>query len=144
MRRKKVSLPWERLLPAALFAVIFAFCFFSPTSPLHTQTVQAQSSGTNYAWSETIGWISFDCANEGVCSASNYKISEGAGGVLSGYAWSENIGWISFNAADVSGCPSGTCSPSVNLSTGAVSGWARACGSFDDKSICSGSQSKAG
>lgn len=143
-RKKKASLSWEQLLPLGLLAAVFAFAFFSSVSPLHTETVQAQTSSSNYAWSETIGWISFDCANAGVCGASNYKVSQAAGGALSGYAWSENIGWISFNAADVAGCPSGTCAPSVNLTSGAVSGWARACGSFDSTNACSGAQTRAG
>ena len=55
-------------------------------------------------------------------------------GTLSGYAWGSNIGWVSFNAADVTGCPTGVygsdtqlngCTPSLNFSTGAVTGWAR-------------------
>ena len=93
--------------------------------------VHAQSSAgslSGYAWSDTpsgnptgdrgAGWIHF--------SGGNYGVSIDASGHLSGYAWSENVGWISFNAVDVSGCPSGTCQAQLNLSTGVVSGWARA------------------
>jgi hypothetical protein len=40
---------------------------------------------------------------------------------MSGYAWSPNIGWISFNSADVSTCGA---APAINLSTGAVTGYA--------------------
>lgn len=80
---------------------------------------------SGYAWSETIGWISFNSTNEAGPSAS-YGVQVAANGDISGYAWSENIGWISFNAGDVAGCPSGTCSPALNRTTNAVTGWARA------------------
>ena len=97
-------------------------------------SAQAQSGGravTGWAWSSNIGWISFNGAG--------YGVSENPGtGALSGYAWSSNIRWISFNSAAVSGCPSGSCAPRVDLSTGNLSGWARACAAFADKDACSG------
>ena len=68
-----------------------------------------------------IGWIDF--APTGT-SPGVYMTK--ATGALSGYAWSSNMGWLSFNASDVQNCPSGgNCAPTVNPSTGAVSGWAR-------------------
>lgn len=86
---------------------------------------------TGWAWSSNIGWISF--------SGSGYSVYEDtATGALSGWAWSSNIGWISFNALDVSGCPSGTCAPKIDLSTGKVSGWVRSCAAFANKSACGG------
>ncbi len=100
---------------------------------------------SGWAWSENIGWISFNSTNcdtdgDGTREASegtagcpavgtiipNYGVKIATDGTLSGYAWSENIGWISFNAADLAGCPSGTCNAQVNLANGQVSGWARA------------------
>lgn len=78
-----------------------------------------------WAWSENIGWISFNCANfTSGCATSNYAVSA-ANGVLSGYAWSNNIGWISFNSFELTGCPSGACSAAIS-DAGAVSGWAKA------------------
>ena len=89
------------------------------------------ASVTGWAWSSHMGWISF--------SGTGYGVSEDAAtGALSGYAWSSNFGWITFNASGVSGCPVGTCAPSVNLSTGRISGWARACAAFADKNACNG------
>ncbi|TSC69507.1 MAG: Uncharacterized protein G01um101456_188, partial [Parcubacteria group bacterium Gr01-1014_56] len=44
-----------------------------------------------------------------------------------GWTWSENIGWVSFNNSQLAGCPSGTCEARLNLTSGQVSGWARAC-----------------
>jgi len=88
-------------------------------------------SGDNvygYAWSDNIGWISFNnCANPNVsstCTGHNYGVKyDEMSGNLSGYAWSDNIGWISFNET---GCPSGSCDANLNLTTGALTGWAKA------------------
>ena len=74
---------------------------------------------TGYAWSDYLGWIHFN--------GSNYGVYENpSNGALSGYAWSPYLGWINFDDAQ------------VNISTGAVTGWAQACAAFADKSICSG------
>ncbi len=73
------------------------------------------------------GWISFSgTAGNG----DTYGVYENpTTGALAGYAWSTNYGWISFNAADVSGCTpvpaNGICAPTVNLTTGEITGWAR-------------------
>jgi len=87
-----------------------------------------------WAWSENIGWISFNCNNPELpgprCATSNYGVNIYGAGLFSGYAWSENIGWISFEPADVNvaDCPDwpASCQAEVDLGTGLVSGWARA------------------
>jgi len=77
-----------------------------------------------WAWSENIGWISFNNTSGG--GSVNYEVSINPDtGIFSGYAWSENIGWISFNSGDLAGCPSGTCQAKLDLSSYQVSGWAR-------------------
>lgn len=104
-----------------------------------------------FAWSENIGWISFNSKN---CDTNNngfidtnaivsgcggnddattpvipYGVNLDSGGTnnLSGYAWSDNVGWVSFNPADWGAtCPSGTCQPRYDSGTGELSGWARA------------------
>ncbi len=49
-----------------------------------------------WAWSDKIGWLSFNSAESG--SGVPYKVSISSDtGDLSGWAWSENIGWVSFN-----------------------------------------------
>jgi hypothetical protein len=78
-----------------------------------------------WAWSSNIGWISFNSSNANAGSGGAYKVSILPTGALSGYAWSPNIGWIRFNSTDVSNCPSGSCNPMVNLTSGAVTGYAR-------------------
>ncbi len=89
---------------------------------------------SGWAWSSNIGWISFNDTNGG-SGGGNYGVTADSGPSLiknlSGYAWSPNIGWISFNAGHTAGCPGTTdntdCAPKMNLATGEVSGWARAC-----------------
>lgn len=83
-----------------------------------------------FAWSDTIGWISFNCVTDQHCNH-DYKVSAdatnrltGGSGDLSGFAWSPNIGWISFNQSDLRGCPEGSCSAQINWATGKITGWA--------------------
>jgi len=85
----------------------------------------AENSLEGYAWSENIGWISFNCSNNNSCAVVDYsvKINE-ANGKFSGYAWSENLGWIDFSPN-----PSYPAQPNksaeLDFSTGQTSGWAR-------------------
>lgn len=111
-----------------------------------------------FAWSENIGWISFNddaidgapAPDPGDPSNKEYGVSINENtGVISGYAWSgdtanpgalEGIGWISFNAADTTGCngcSGDSCIPKVNLTADvngkrAVTGWARAISACKD------------
>lgn len=89
----------------------------------------ADNDAYGWAWSSTIGWISLNCHNSEAetCSGAVYKVSiNPANGELYGYAWSDNIGWIKFD-------PNGPFPDSpghsarVDLSTGKISGWIRAC-----------------
>jgi len=91
--------------------------------------VQAGASDlfSGYAWSENIGWISFNCTDNNSCASFDYAVTfSEATGVFSGYAWSENIGWISFGASDLVGCPSGVCQAHIATSTNEISGWGKA------------------
>ena len=55
---------------------------------------------------------------------SNYGVSvDPISGLMSGYAWNNKVGWISFNESV--GCPEGDCSPTLDLGTGRLEGWAR-------------------
>jgi hypothetical protein len=109
---------------------------------------------SGWAWSENIGWISFnssncDTDNDGYSNGqlgcptngtamTNYGVNIDANGLISGYAWSDNIGWISFgdfngdgnvdvNDTNITGSPcTPNCRAQANLTTGQVSGWARA------------------
>ena len=106
-----------------LTGIVIGILFGMDTS--HVESSSAENL-SGYAWSDTTGWISFNCTDTGTCATSPYGVDVSSTGSLSGYAWSEHIGWVSFNAADVAGCPSGTCAPSFNKTTGVVTGWAKA------------------
>ena len=88
------------------FITIFIICLFILVASwlyeysFRGQPVQSASNGnvSGWAWSENIGWISFNGSNYGV------NIDSG-NGKLSGHAWSENIGWISFNESDTGAPP---------------------------------------
>ena len=116
--RKKWIFPL--LISVFVVAVIVAFGHSVKTS-------RADSNGlSGWAWSSNIGWVSLNCADQNVCSSSNYEVSmDPATGNLSGYAWSSNIGWINF-------APTGTYpaapynSAVISPSTGIASGWMRA------------------
>ncbi len=95
----------------------------------------AEHNILGWAWSENIGWISFNNSSGG--GGVNYGVNVGTNGDLSGHAWSENIGWISFNQADTGAPPSddpcgaaciANASPSGQIGKSDVylSGWARA------------------
>ena len=76
-----------------------------------------------YAWSDTVGWISFNCITTHSCSKGSYGVTISAAGALSGYAWSEHLGWITFEKNELGGCPITPCEASLVNSR--LSGWAR-------------------
>jgi len=101
--------------------VVFGFFIFEKAKAGSEQNV------SGWAWSENIGWISFNCTNLGTCGTVNYGVNiDSSTGIFSGYAWSENIGWITFNEADLAGCPQSPCRAWYEFSTKKVFGWAKA------------------
>ncbi|MFH1582193.1 MAG: PKD domain-containing protein [bacterium] len=76
-----------------LIIPLIAFGFFL------TSEVKAgvEDNVFGYAWSENIGWISFNCTNQSSCGTADYGVNIDQNGKFSGYAWSENIGWIDFS-----------------------------------------------
>ncbi|MCK5122646.1 MAG: PKD domain-containing protein [Candidatus Pacebacteria bacterium] len=121
--KTKILLELTVLIIVSISVSLLATCFKFKND---LKTVQA-GAGHNiigFAWSENIGWISFNCENTVSCAISDYGVNVDLAGNVSGYAWSENIGWISFEPADIVGCPAGICQPS--LAGGVFSGWARA------------------
>lgn len=111
------------IVSSAVFVFLAAFCFLAAGSAI-------AGSGDNvsgFAWSENIGWISFNNTSGG--GTVDYGVNIAADGTMSGHAWSENIGWITFNEADLAGCPSGTCKAWIDTTCPSgqctVAGWAR-------------------
>ncbi len=87
---------------------------------------------TGYAWSDTIGWIDFNCQNSGTCGASNFGVAIANDGTFSGCAWSANVGWVSASANDLLGCPSGTCT--ARMQDLALRGWMKVLSANDPQS----------
>ena len=53
---------------------------------------------SGFAWSDSIGWISFYCGDlEPSCTSFNHRVTIDGSGNFSGWAWNDSIGWISFN-----------------------------------------------
>lgn len=99
--------------------------------------VARASELSGWAYSETIGWISFNSADAGASGGMAYSVGIDESGEFSGRAWSENIGWISFSQSDTGAPPSNDpcgsaciaqAKPSGQLgkSNVSVDGWARA------------------
>lgn len=90
----------------------------SPTvTPTPTPSPVIPLTLNSWAWSSNIGWVDFR----------DIKVNQSSG-ILEGFGWSPNIGWIKFHG--LSNYPAGG-DPStlakVDLNTGKVSGWIRAC-----------------
>ena len=72
--------------------VLFAVSEFSGSNEIALAGSEHNLSG--WAWSENIGWISFNSTNQG--GGANYGVTVASNGRLSGYAPSENIRLIFF------------------------------------------------
>ncbi len=71
----------------------------------------------SWAWSSNIGWLDLR----------NIKINKPSG-LLEGFGWSPNIGWVKFhNLSNYPSNGSATVPARIDLSTGKVFGWIRAC-----------------
>ena len=109
----------------ALHVVVFiAIVGVLMSIPLRSEA--AATALTNWAWSDTVGWISLNCSDLGTCGTVNYGLSvDSTTGAVSGYAWSDNVGWISADDVTDTNCPAGSaCKPM--LSGGALTGWLKA------------------
>lgn len=83
----------------AILFIIF-ISWFRADAPIQAGD---EHNTSGYAWSENIGWMSFNSTTGG---GANYGVNiDSISGDLSGYAWSENIGWVSFNRSDTGNPP---------------------------------------
>ena len=112
-----------------LFSIIFVLGFANADFAL----AGTGHNVSGWGWAINIGWISFNCTNTGTCGTSNYGVdidlSAGTHTArpLTGYAWSSNIGWIMFDPPPESSIPATSNYAKIDLTTGRISGWARAC-----------------
>lgn len=77
---------------------------------------------TGYAWSETIGAISFE--------EDGSYVEVDADGYLNGFAWSPNVGWVKFGG--LSDFPSNAAGTNARLTADELIGWARVCSGTDN------------
>ena len=110
------------VLAVLLFVAVLVYGAFFASS-INEASAGSSHNVSGYAWSDNIGWISFNCTDNSSCATSDYGVNIATNGDMSGYAWSDNVGWISFTESDLSGCPSGSCT--AKLSGNSLQGWAR-------------------
>jgi len=104
-------------------------------------TNDASGNLSGWAWSDVLGWVSFDCHNPETggtspdysCAQSLYQVSIDDQGDFNGWAWNDVAGWISFNCNQTeTGNLCGTADYRVSTiwSSGAVNGILES-GTFD-------------
>jgi len=84
-----------------LFLQLVYFLFYNPQkikNDINAASVSYNVSG--FAWSENIGWISFNCNNTGSCGTSDYKVKT---------SFSFNLSPVASISCDASGCNSSDC-----------------------------------
>ena len=128
----------------SIFLVFSVFVLFFVATNYSLAAVSFPLKG--FAWTKNFGWVSFSSKNcdtdrnsfvdSGDCSGDNttkrvidYGVYvDSSTGILSGYAWSPKFGWLSFEPSHTDICPSlgEPCTPKINLTTGKITGFARA------------------
>lgn len=82
---------------------------------------------SGWAWSENVGWISFNNLNPGAEGDTAYGVNVETDGDVTGYAWGEYIGWIDFSPSgpypDCPGCPN--YSARYDSANNELDGWAQ-------------------
>lgn len=116
------------------YTLLLAILFVIPS----TTHAGVSDNVSGFAWSENIGWVSFNCTDLGSCGSVDYGVNMRGDSFLEGYAWSDNIGWISFNHSET-GAPPGDYDYSgsgfiaqLDTATNELRGWARALAGMDD------------
>ncbi len=117
-------------IPFALLIFLLTTFYFFNKNPKFLMA-GSNDNVSGYAWSDNVGWVSFNCINNGNCIQVNYGINVDQSGLFSGYAWSDNMGWISFNQQDLTNCPIVPCEARItggllnNAYPKQINGWAK-------------------
>ncbi len=136
----------KKLIILSVFLALSVFAVFYYGSLIDFQVAQAGDNPPpvdnsdhefemfGWAWSSTIGLISFNCQDTNTCATSDYKVTVAHDTYLRGYAWSENIGWIKFDNLGNNFPNSPNYSARLDIDgyvkdcqEGRICGWARAC-----------------
>lgn len=117
-----------KTLGITLIALLAVLAFLKTPNISAQTTIAACPAGTQlygWAWSSTIGWISFNSRNAGG-EGGNHCVSIDANNNVVGWAWSSNIGWIKFGG--LSGFPvTGNSDGDAKKTDNRFTGWSRAC-----------------
>ncbi|MDZ4226935.1 MAG: hypothetical protein U1D26_00485 [Patescibacteria group bacterium] len=119
----KKEASFRPLLPYAVLVITALIWAGSLAISPQTASSASDTPITGYGWSDTIGWVSFNCADLGTCGSVSYGMSIATNGDISGYAWSEAIGWVQAYESP-SGCPQAPCA--AKLTGGSMRGWFKA------------------
>jgi len=124
-------------------------------APYDNTLVNQSYTLTGWAWSSNIGWISMSSTTVPTNPKADYGVKmevkadaldKTSGRALKGYAWSSNIGWIKFDAVPYNFKVGGENYPEpritevekskppswLNITSGMLEGWARACAATVD------------
>ncbi len=108
-----------------------------------TATFANPTSLSGWAWSSTVGWLSFSSNNE-AAPVGEYGVNRDIYGNLTGYVWASNVGWVKFGDLNTAVMPNSTVAPGttqtnakVDPVSGRLSGWARVCSGAQTPSTCS-------
>lgn len=112
------------------FSIVFALFF---TFSNHASAAVRELTG--YAWSDGIGWISFNCSNHEKVKpcAHPYSVTyDDATHLLNGFAWNDDLGWLRFENNTAPFPPNSpttwnTVATSARLLNNKTDGWARFC-----------------
>src|SRR3989344_1621323 len=135
---KVLSSAWHRFTILAISCIFVAIVVTMILVPRDAASEITAGPLSGWMWSDTVGWISLNCADLSTCSSVSYSVQLAANGDLSGYGWSDSVGWITFNASQLTGCPqtqsgNGSCPPTI--SSGIIKGWVRACAGMNNSSL---------
>lgn len=107
----------QALMPTASVQVANIVDIAEAQSSQTQSTIANAGNITGWAWSSNIGWIKLD------------GVKVDATGSINGYAWSSNIGWIKFGGLSSYPTNGSIRAPAkIDLASGRVTGWTRACG----------------
>ncbi len=110
------------------FGIYIGFYGFAMSANTQSLSGYGWNADTSTGGVGGMGWLGFNGANYGV------DLDKDA--YLLGYAWSSNYGWIKFGGLADFPVGAGTTTANAQLINGELTGWARACSTF--QSGCSG------
>ena len=98
---------YKKVLVISLTVIVLGLLSFWSYNLWQQSIWEVQARYTNqpnlwgWAWTDTIGWISFNCLDTNSCDTLDYGVSLDVNTKrFTGYAWSDNVGWIQFDADD--------------------------------------------